>query len=144
MTRSRALPSRRTEDDTSSHSYRPQDRIRRRVDYQRVQRSKRRVHTKHYLLVVAPRPGVASDTDGARLGITVTKKVGNAVQRNRVKRVMREVFRRNRELFPVADVVVIAKRGAPEVDYVQALSEVQRARASLFRAAETGGAGKRR
>lgn len=126
--------------------YPPEDRIKRRPDYQRVQRSKRRVHTKHYLLVLAPRPAGALATASAgrrggrsRLGITVTKKVGNAVQRNRVKRVMREVFRRNRDLFPAADIVVIAKRGAPSVDYTDALEEVQRVRSAMRKAAAAFG-----
>lgn len=49
----------------------------------------------------------------ARLGLTVSQKVGNAVRRNRVKRLLREVFRRERALFPRgAELVVIAKAGA--------------------------------
>jgi ribonuclease P protein component len=48
----------------------------------------------------------------ARLGLTVSQKVGGAVRRNRVKRLLREVFRRERGLFPRgAEVVVIAKAG---------------------------------
>ena len=58
----------------------------------------------------------------------MTKKVGTAVQRNRIKRVVREVFRRNRQLFPVShDLVFIAKRGATDIDYGALLSELQRA-----------------
>lgn len=58
----------------------------------------------------------------------MTKKVGTAVERNRIKRVVREVFRRNRQLFPVShDLVFIAKRGAADVDYGALLNELQRA-----------------
>ena len=58
----------------------------------------------------------------------MTKKVGTAVQRNRIKRVVREVFRRNRALFPTGhDVVFIAKRNAADIDYHRALGEVRRA-----------------
>jgi len=47
-----------------------------------------------------------------RLGLTVSTKVGCAVRRNRVKRLVREVFRRERALFPLgAELVVIAKAG---------------------------------
>ena len=46
-----------------------------------------------------------------RLGITVTKRSGKAVVRNRWKRLIREVFRRNKELFPAMDMVVTVKKG---------------------------------
>jgi len=62
----------------------------------------------------------------------VTKKVGTAVQRNRIKRVVREVFRRNRSLFPAShDLVFIAKRGATEIGYESLLSELRRAAKKL-------------
>jgi len=52
-----------------------------------------------------------------RLGITVTRKVGSSVQRNRIKRVLRDVFRRHRdELAPALDLVVNARKGAEEVE----------------------------
>lgn len=62
----------------------------------------------------------------------MTKKVGTAVQRNRIKRVVREVFRRNRHLFPPShDVVFIAKRDAPQVSYDALLGELRRAARKL-------------
>ena len=47
-----------------------------------------------------------------RLGIAASKAVGSAVERNRVKRVIREFFRQNRDLFPVGDCVVIPGRSS--------------------------------
>jgi ribonuclease P protein component len=77
------------------------------------------VHTPHFVLVVAPGP-LASAL--SRLGVTVTKKVGTAVRRNRVKRLVREAFRLCPDLLPSGiDLVVIAKEGAPELG----LSDVQ-------------------
>jgi len=55
---------------------------------------------------------------GPRLGLTVSRKVGNAVVRNRVKRRIREWFRRERDCFGGAwDVVVIARREAVGLDF---------------------------
>jgi ribonuclease P protein component len=51
------------------------------------------------------------DGEGARLGITVTRKVGNAVRRNRIKRLVREWFRSRRGGLGTCDLVVIAKQG---------------------------------
>ena len=62
----------------------------------------------------------------------MTKKVGSSVQRNRIKRVVREVFRRNRPLFPSShDVVFIAKREARDIGYADVLKEVRRASRKL-------------
>ena len=104
-------------------------RILRRADFVRVQEQGKRVHTAHFviLLLRAPRQ---------RLGVTVGRRVGGAVQRNRVKRLIREVFRRNRELFPSdCDVVLVARPGSDGLDYASVQAELLRAQAALSRAA---------
>ncbi len=56
--------------------------------------------------------GLPNDQDGPRLGITVTRKVGNAVRRNRIKRLFREIFRQNQHQLDAAlDLVINAHRG---------------------------------
>jgi ribonuclease P protein component len=91
--------------------------LRKRFEFRLVRDRGRRVHTKSFLLLVAPR-----GQPGSRLGITVARQVGNAVRRNRIKRLLRETFRRRPELFPRdADVVVIAKQQCA----VRGLSDVQ-------------------
>src|SRR5690606_37435341 len=71
-----------------------------------------------------------------RLEITVTKKVANSVGRNRVRRVVREVYRKNRDLFPKGcDIVVMAKSGAPEVGYHEAVAELAKVSGPMARAA---------
>lgn len=116
-------------------------RLCRRQDFLRVQREGTRVHTRHYVIVVMPRP----EGGVRRLGITVTKKVAGAVGRNRVKRVLREVFRRNREIFPEScDLVVIAKSGAPELGYEAVRSELARVSGPMAGAARKAFASQRR
>lgn len=62
-----------------------------------------------------------------RLGITVSKKVGPAVTRNRVKRLVREAFRVRKALFGEGlDVVFIAKKSASDATYDQVASDVER------------------
>lgn len=66
-----------------------------------------------------------NDKKTGRLGITVTKKAGNAVKRNRIKRLIREFFRLNKCLFPIGyDVVVMAKRNMPLLKYQEACGEL--------------------
>ena len=53
-----------------------------------------------------------------RLGITVSKKTGNAVKRNKVKRLIREVFRLHKNDFPCGyDIVISAKKNAGSLDF---------------------------
>ncbi len=81
-------------------------RIRKRPQFQAIMRTGQRRFTTSFIFFLQPSP-----LPIPRLGITVTKKAGNAVRRNRLKRLVREAFRLHPELFrrPV-DVVVVAKR----------------------------------
>ena len=89
-------------------------RLRRRAEFLAVQNHARgrKLHTRFFLLIVAPRAG-----DGAgRVGITVSKKVGTAVLRNRIRRLVREALRRRAGWLPDGcDVVVIAKKNAAAI-----------------------------
>ena len=96
-------------------------RLRKRQDYVRIQREGRRRHTEHFVILVAN--GAA---DRARVGITVSARIGNAVLRNRIKRLVREVMRTLRQQLRPADIVVIAKPGAGIVTHAAASSEIRR------------------
>jgi ribonuclease P protein component len=103
------------------------DRVRTRAEYREAQRSRHRVHTRSFLIVLSPR-----DDERTRLGITVTKKVGNAVHRNRIKRCVRESYRQHRDLFPRGfDVVFIAKQGAQFEGTAQIVAELTAASGAL-------------
>lgn len=114
------------------NAFRRDDRIRRRFEYLRVQQNNQKVHTEHFILLVR------ANRERKRLGITVTKHVSNAVGRNRVKRLLREVFRTNQHLFPeMSDVVVIARSGADKLNYAIVHREIEEASGVLKRAART-------
>ena len=107
------------------------DRILSRADYLRTQREGRRVHTPHFLIMV-----LASNRQ--RLGVTVTRKTAGAVGRNRIRRLAREVFRRNRALFPAGcDFVLLARAGADQLDYATLQAELTAASSALGRAARS-------
>ena len=88
------------------HGIRKEMRLRRRADFLAVQADALKVHGRHVLALARKR----SDPELAgRLGITVTKKVGNAVVRNRIKRLVREWMRLHDWVPAGWDVVVVAK-----------------------------------
>ncbi len=62
------------------------------------------MHTKAFSII-----GCYGLGHGARLGLAVSKKVGNAVVRNRTRRIIREIFRRLIDDLPQVDIVVVAK-----------------------------------
>ena len=98
-------------------------RLRKRKEFLSIQREGRRHHTAHFVVIRRPAAGGIS-----RLGVTVSSRVGNSPVRNRIKRLMREVFRRHREaLSPPSDVVIIARPGADNLTYAHAATEFARA-----------------
>jgi ribonuclease P protein component len=88
-------------------------RLRRRREFQRVFTEGRKAVGPSFVCFVR-RPG----DRGRRLGITVSRKVGGAVERNRVKRLIREVYRKRQDHLPDdAELVVIARPPAAGLDY---------------------------
>ena len=107
-----------------------------------------RASTAHFVLLVAVREERRDERDEAsraaftptnasgcaRLGIVVTRKIGNAVQRNRIKRLCRECFREWPDLVPDGiELVVIARSRAHELDLASVRAEWERARPSLLK-----------
>jgi ribonuclease P protein component len=91
----------------SSERFTKASRVRRRREFQRVFDLSLRTKGRYFTVLIAP------NTEGtARLGIVASRKLGDAVRRNRAKRLIREVFRHTAPL-PAGqgvDVVVIPRR----------------------------------
>ena len=85
-------------------------RLRRRSDFLRVRREGLRSQSQHFVIYLAMLP----DQTTARLGLAVSRQVGNAVARNRIKRRLRESFRccLRCVLSPGSSLVIIARKGA--------------------------------
>ncbi|MBI5537930.1 MAG: ribonuclease P protein component [Deltaproteobacteria bacterium] len=97
-------------------------RIHHRTDYLRIQKTNVRVTSRHYVFLLAP--GLRPDT--GRVGITVSRKVGTAVVRNRARRLVREALRRMPELVPAGIDMVVVQRCPPgEMRMQDALAEMQ-------------------
>jgi ribonuclease P protein component len=99
-------------------------RLSRSADFERVYRKGRSQGNRHLVVYAFPRGGA----DGPRLGVSVSRKVGGAVQRNKVKRLLREAFRARAEGLPSDhDFVVVARPEARELADREGLAGVERA-----------------
>ncbi len=95
------------------------ERVRRRQEYLRAQARGKRLFTPHFGVCLAPGEG-----SGRRLGLVAGRKVGKAYRRNRVKRLLREFFRRHKEMLPPGDIIIMAKKGAPDLTYAEVQAEL--------------------
>lgn len=109
-------------------------RIKRRRDFLALQKGSGGVSTPHFMLLLGRSP--AGTSGESRLGITASKAVGNAVARNRAKRLVREAFRLDPELLPAGlDLVVLVRAGAPGLSLAQVQAEWAKVRGLVQRRA---------
>lgn len=111
----------------SDERFPKRERLRKRRDFLRVEATKvRRLVTEHAIILAAP-----NSLDYARIGITVSKRIGIAVERNRVKRLLREIYRKHKEIFPPGyDIVLIARKQDQEACYQMLNQELHTAMGS--------------
>jgi ribonuclease P protein component len=95
------------------HTLRPRERLRKRQQFLDVFTTGLRKESRNFKCILRK-----NGSPRQRLGLTVGKRAGNAVTRNRIKRLLREFFRRNKDRLPASiDIVMCAKAGAAKLDY---------------------------
>ena len=106
-------------------------RLRKHADYQRVYQSSRKQFSRQMTYFVSSRPADSTFTEPTpRIGLTVGKVMGKAVDRNRIKRRMREAVRRNiATLQGPIDVVLHPRRSVIDLEFATLDREV----AQVFR-----------
>jgi ribonuclease P protein component len=122
-------------------------RLSRSADFQRVYRQGDSISSRHFVLYAFPRDDDEAPVEDAppsiRLGVSVGRRVGGAVERNRVKRLLREAFWALTERVSGRhDYVVVARQGAAELGDAGGLEAFKTELAALIDRLESDQAGK--
>jgi len=97
-------------------------RLLKRAQFLTLSKQGEKVHTDCFLAIVLKGTG-----HNNRVGITISKKIGNAVERNRIKRIIREYFRHNKEnISGPNDMNIIAKKGMTTLSNRQIIEKLDK------------------
>jgi ribonuclease P protein component len=100
----------------SARPFQPAQRLRRKSEFDYVYRDARR-SADAFFAVFTRAPSKAPPNPVPRLGLAIAARtIGNAVRRNRIKRLVRESFRQHQHELPALDIVVNARSGARDAD----------------------------
>lgn len=95
-----------------------ENRLTRREDFNKVYRHGKSSANHQFVVYVLNRHTAASSEESFRLGISVSKKIGNAVVRNRLRRMIKEIVRLNGDkVAPRKDFILIVRKPAAEMEY---------------------------
>lgn len=95
-------------------------RLRNREDFSKIYRFGKSVANHQFVIYYKNRHKDALGHNGFRVGISASKKVGNAVVRNRLRRIIKEIWRKHQsQIVPHYDYIVIVRKAAVNLDYHQ-------------------------
>ena len=105
------------------HAFTSDERLHQTTEFQNVYRNGQKVVSWYFILFFLQ--GEKRDSR-RRLGLTITRSVGNAVERTRIKRQVREFFRQNKSLFPNGDFVFKARIKASSAKNAEIREDIKR------------------
>ncbi len=119
--------------------------LKKRPEFLRI-RGGRRWSGRSFLIECKPRSAINPSSETARFGFTVTKKLGNAVVRNRIRRRLKSAAAMLAPEFaePTCDYVIVARRSALDCEFQDLCRDMRSALEKLAMSEENGGHGNAR
>ncbi len=97
------------------------NRLKKNEDFQKVFKHGTSIANRQFVLYTLDQP----ENDELRVGLSVSKKIGNAVMRNRIKRLIRQAFLEEKERLKEKDYIIIARKPASQLTYEETKKSLQ-------------------